>query len=142
MSAKFAKIFIIDDDPEIIKLVKFILKDNSHKFFSAQNGKIALAELEKQNFDLFLVDRLMPRMDGISFIKAVKNDLKLDTPVILMSAHDQEDKKLNEIADLIYDIIPKPFSALRLKMIIRNALQYQSLNNKYISLIKSVITDE
>ena len=142
MSVKSAKILIVDDDPEIIKLVKFILKDTSYNFFSAQNGKLALTELERQNYDLLLVDRLMPRMDGLSFIKVVKNDLKLDVPVILMSAHDQEDKSLNELADLIYDIVPKPFTALRLKLIIRNALQYQSLNNKYVSLIKSVITDE
>ena len=66
----------------------------------------------------------------------------MDVPVILMSAHDQEDKNLNEISDLIYDIIPKPFTALRLKIVIRNALRYQALQYKYVNLIKSVINDE
>ena len=141
MAQKSGKILIVDDDPEIIKLVKLILKNTKHTLSSAQNGKTALTELEKQNFDLLLVDRLMPRMDGISFIKMAKNELKLDIPVILMSAHDMEDKGLTEIFDLIYDIIPKPFTAFRLKMIIRNALQYQSLQKKYVTLIKSVIND-
>jgi DNA-binding NtrC family response regulator len=142
MPKKPAKILIIDDDPEILKLLKIILRGDEFSLFSVQNGRLALAKIKEQHYDLLIVDRLMPRMDGISFIKKLRNDLKLEIPVILMSAHDQDEKTLNEISDLIYDIAPKPFNALRLRLTIRNALKYQKLQKKYITMIKTVIRNE
>jgi DNA-binding response OmpR family regulator len=142
MSAKSKHILLVDDDPEIIKLVKIYLKDTKFKISDVQNGLSALAAIKKETFDLLIVDRLMPRMDGISLVKKLKVDLNYDGLIIMMSAHDHEDKKLLEIFDHIYDIIPKPFTANRLKLTIRNAFNYKRIQQKYLTIINSVIQDE
>ena len=142
MSVKSKHILLVDDDPEIIKLVKIYLKDTKFKITEVQNGLSALAAIKKQTFDLLIVDRLMPRMDGITLINKLKVDLNYDGLIIMMSAHDHEDKKLLEIFDHIYDIIPKPFTANRLKLTIRNAFNYIKMQQKYLTIINSVINDD
>lgn len=142
MSAKSKHILLVDDDPEIIKLVKIYLKDTKFKITDVQNGLSALAAIKKETFDLLIVDRLMPRMDGITLVHKLKVDLNYDGLIIMMSAHDHEDKKLLEIFDHIYDIIPKPFTSNRLKLTIRNAFNYKKIQQKYLTIINSVINDE
>jgi two-component system, OmpR family, response regulator VanR len=142
MSAKSKHILLVDDDPEIIKLVKIYLKDTEFKITDVQNGISALAAIKKESFDLLIVDRLMPRMDGITLVNKLKDDLNYDGLIIMMSAHDHEDKKLLEIFDHIYDIIPKPFTANRLKLTIRNAFNYKKIQQKYLTIINSVINDD
>jgi DNA-binding response OmpR family regulator len=142
MVAKQKQILLVDDDPEIIKLIKIYLKDANFNVTDVQNGHSALDAIKKNTFDLLIVDRLMPRMDGISLVKKLMIDLNYDGLIIMMSAHDHEDKKLLEIYDHIYDIIPKPFTANRLKLTIRNALNYKKMQKKYFTLINSVISDE
>ena len=142
MSAKLKHILLVDDDPEIIKLVKIYLKDTKFKITDVQNGISALAAIKKETFDLLIVDRLMPRMDGITLVNRLKVDLNYDGLIIMMSAHDHEDKKLLEIFDHIYDIIPKPFTSNRLKLTIRNAFNYKKIQQKYLTIINSVINDD
>ena len=142
MAVKQKQILLVDDDPEIIKLIKIYLKDANFNLTDVQNGHSALDAIKKNTFDLLIVDRLMPRMDGIALVKKLMIDLNYDGLIIMMSAHDHEDKKLLEIYDHIYDIIPKPFTANRLKLTIRNALNYKKMQKKYFTLINSVISDE
>ncbi len=142
MSVPPKHILLVDDDPEIIKLVKIYLDKNGFKISSAQNGHSALAAIKKEKFDLLIVDRLMPRMDGITLITKLKADMNYDGLIIMMSAHDHEDKKLQEIYDYIFDIVPKPFTAGRLKLTIRNALNLKKMQDKYFTLINTVINDE
>ena len=71
-------------------------------------------------------------------IKVDKYDLKND----VKKKHDHEDKKLLDIYDHIFDIVPKPFTANRLKLTIRNALNLKKMQDKYFTLINAVINDE
>ena len=135
-------ILLVDDDPEIIKIVKFYLSDEGFMITAVQNGHSALAALKKDKFDLMIVDRLMPRMDGITLVTKLKIELNYDGLIIMMSAHDHEDKKLLDIYDHIFDIVPKPFTANRLKLTIRNALNLKKMQDKYFALINTVINDE
>lgn len=141
MPQKNARLLLVDDDPEIPKLISFYLDGCGYDITTAQNGQIALQILNQQKFDLILVDRMMPRMDGITFVLKIKETSVHDGLIIVMSAHDQENKALLEIYDHIYDIIPKPFTSHRLKLSIRNALAYKFLNDKYFKIINSVIQE-
>lgn len=141
LPSKNAHILIVDDDPEIAKLITFYLDGSGYTLNSVQNGHSALEMLKASTYDLVLVDRMMPRMDGITFINQACQSRLHHGPVIIMSAHDQENKAILEISDLIYDILPKPFSSHRLKILIRNALEYKFLRDKYESIIKSVINE-
>ena len=141
LPAKTAHILIVDDDPEIAKLIRFYLNGAGYILDATQNGQSALELLKEKKYDLILVDRMMPRMDGITFVNQTHNSGIHNGPVIIMSAHDQENKAILEISDIIYDILPKPFTSHRLKISIRNALEYKFLRDRYETIINSVINE-
>jgi len=124
-------ILIIDDDPNILNLVRFYLEKDKYNITGAGNGKQAISILTKQNFDLILVDMLMPQMDGLTFIKEIKQELHLECPVIMVTAQDPTDNMMRIIYDYAYDIIQKPFTSVRLRLTVHNALKYKDLSDKY-----------
>ena len=69
----------------------------------------------------------MPRMDGITFIKTINERKLFDGQIIMISAYDNDDKSLIEIYELIFDILPKPFTSFRLNLTVRNAIKYTYL---------------
>jgi len=80
------KILIVDDDPQIVKLLKYLLKYEGHKIVTALEGKTALKLSEKIAFDLFITDIIMPEIDGIELIVKLKNYNK---KIIAISGQDE-----------------------------------------------------
>ena len=81
-----AHILIVDDDPDISKLIQFYLDGLEYTLLSVQNGQAGLDELKNKKYDLLLVDRMMPRIDGITFINKIHESGIHKGPVIIMSA--------------------------------------------------------
>jgi len=127
-------ILIIDDDPNILNLVKFYLEKDKYTIIGAHNGKLAISLLTKQQFDLILVDMLMPQMDGLTFIKEIREELHLECPVIMVTAQEPTEKMMRIIYEYAYDIIQKPFSSIRLRLTVHNALKFKDLMDKYTRL--------
>ncbi|HYD32801.1 MAG TPA: response regulator [Azospirillaceae bacterium] len=67
-----AKILVVEDAPAVRLVVVEVLTDAGHAVFEAQDGREALGVLEKQAFDLVITDILMPEVDGIEVIKAIR----------------------------------------------------------------------
>lgn len=105
------KILIVDDDPNILLSLEFLLSKNNYQVFIARNGMEALASVEKDVPDVVLLDIMMPDLDGYlvcEFIK--KNEAYKHAKVIFLSARSKESdiEKGYEMGADLY--IVKPFS--------------------------------
>ena len=110
-----AKIFIVEDEPSIVQLVKYNLEKQNFKVLVSNNGEEGLQEIKKTEPDLILLDWMLPDLSGIDICKALRKDTKFkNIPIIMLTARSQEEDKvlgLNVGAD---DYLPKPFSNLEL----------------------------
>lgn len=85
-------IMTIDDSPTMRKIVGLSLKTESFEIIEAENGLDALAKLLEQKVDLFIVDINMPVMDGIEFVKVLRNNVDYArTPVIMLTTESEKE---------------------------------------------------
>lgn len=77
--------------------------------FEAENGKKAIEELQKRKFDLVLLDWNMPEVQGIDVLRFIRNQLKLDIPVIMITAEAEKEKVIEAAKEGVTDYIVKPF---------------------------------
>lgn len=87
-------ILIVDDSPSVRQVVGIALKSSGYDIIEAVDGKDALEKLDGRKINLIISDVNMPNMDGISFVKAVKEnpDYKF-TPVLMLTTESEESKK-------------------------------------------------
>jgi two-component system repressor protein LuxO len=81
---------------------------------------------------------LMPEMDGYTLLEKINADSKINTLVIVITAHNLVDDLMRAVELGAYDILQKPFTANRLKLTIKNALSYKNLFEKYSKLKRTV----
>ncbi|HIK38559.1 MAG: response regulator transcription factor [Geminocystis sp.] len=117
------KLLLVDDDPNLILLVKDYLEYNGYEVITASHGREALSILERETPDLIICDVMMPEMDGYSFVKQVRENPRWRwLPVIFLSAKGQVSdriKGLNEGAD-VYMV--KPFEPEELVAQVKSTL--------------------
>lgn len=101
-------IFIVEDDPAIQALLHDFLLEAGYAVAVASDGVEALSRFEEQTFDLVLLDLLLPKMDGYSVCRAIRE--KSDVPVIMLTALDGEDAQIRGLDLRADDYITKPFS--------------------------------
>jgi DNA-binding response OmpR family regulator len=104
-------IVCIEDEPEMIDLVKLILRRADYEFVGAVGGREGLEAVRKLNPDLVLLDLMMPDVDGWEVYRQIKADDELkDTPVIVITAKAQSiDRVLGLHIAKVDDYITKPF---------------------------------
>ena len=129
-----ATLLVVDDDPDILRVVRFYLAKQRYRILAADNGKSALDLLHTDpNVELILSDVMMPEMSGLELLKAVRGDPYLaDIPVILISAEGETSKKvagLNLGAD---DFVTKPFNFDELTARVRNHLRLRRLQRQVL----------
>lgn len=121
------KLLLIDDDPNLILLVKDYLEFRGYEVITAENGREALEVLEKQTADMIICDVMMPEMDGYSLVSAIRSDPKTSwIPVLFLSAKGQSQdrvKGLNIGAD-VYMV--KPFEPEELVAQVESSLKQAS----------------
>lgn len=107
-------IFIVDDDRDLVYILKAALEINGFIVISAFDGQIALNMLRNNTPDLMIVDLTMPGLDGWRFTMKVRQDKKFEkTPIIVCSGLLEEEKpaQAHESANLY---LPKPFDIMEL----------------------------
>ncbi len=123
------RLLLIDDDPNLILLVKDYLEFRGYEVVTAENGREALEVLEQEipNIDMIICDVMMPEMDGYSLVKHVREDPKTSwIPVLFLSAKGQSQdrvKGLNTGAD-VYMV--KPFEPEELVAQVESSLKQAS----------------
>ena len=125
---------MIDDDPHLTRMVELYFKDSEFELVSVKNGRVALQTIQQRDFDVVLLDIQMPEMDGITMLQKVPDEIKEETPFIILTAHGPIEDAIKAIEYGAYDILQKPFERQRLLLTIRNALKYQTLRQQYVKL--------
>lgn len=103
-----AKILIVDDEPDIYQLVRRYAEHEGHETTEASDGVDAVALCRENDFDIIIMDVMMPDMDGFTACKQIKK-IK-DIPVLMLSARGAEYDKLYGFELGIDDYMVKPFS--------------------------------
>jgi two-component system alkaline phosphatase synthesis response regulator PhoP len=104
------RILIIDDEPDIIKVIRYRLKSMGYEIATAINGKEGLEAVRAIKPDLVLLDYLMPLLNGAEVCKEIRNDALLKhIPVILMTASIPTELEENIQTMGVDDYILKPF---------------------------------
>jgi DNA-binding response OmpR family regulator len=105
------KVVCIEDEPEMIELIKLILGRKNFKLIGAVGGREGLGVVRKEKPDLVLLDLMMPDMDGWEVYQQMKADEELnDIPVIVVTAKAQSiDKVLGLHIAKVDDYVTKPF---------------------------------
>ncbi len=110
------RILCIEDDPEVIDLIRLILKRRSHVVEGASGGKAGLQAVRERKPDLVLLDLMMPDMDGWDVYQQMKADESTKSiPVIIVTARAQTiDRVMGLQIAKVDDYIVKPFSPRQL----------------------------
>ena len=114
-------ILICDDEPDIVNALRIYLADPDYRLLEASNGRQALAVAEREDLHLVLLDIMMPELDGIAALAALRKISNV--PVILLTAKSEDADKilgLNVGAD---DYITKPFNPLEVTARVRSQLR-------------------
>ena len=123
-----AHILVVDDDEGIRLLVKKYLNENNYLVTTADTAENADQKIKLINFDLIILDIMMPGKSGLEFIKENKN--KLETPVILLTAKGEAIERIEGLEIGADDYLPKPFEPRELILRIQNILDKTKKNNQ------------
>ena len=105
-------ILVVDDDQNILVLVKTILSQKDYRVSTALNGEEALELMKKEKFQAIIVDALMPLMDGNVLARKIKENPKTqDLPIIMITASKDVDMVKKSFSSGCVLFLPKPFTA-------------------------------
>ena len=105
------KVLIIDDEIHIVELLKFNLEVSGYEVDYAYEGLDGFSKIMKNNPDIILLDWMLPGISGIEMLKKIRKDDKLNQkPVIMLTAKNMENNKIEGLEVGADDYITKPFS--------------------------------
>lgn len=132
-----SRILIVDDDKAIRKLISVYLDNEGMKTEQAEDAIEALALLEKNDFDLIILDIMMPKLDGIQACLKIREERSM--PIIMLSAKSEDMDKIQGLASGADDYLSKPFNPLELIARVKSQLRRYKKYNTHSSVDKSVI---
>jgi CheY-like chemotaxis protein len=104
-----AKILVVEDDPQNLYLVTYLLEKNGFEAVAARDGEEGVALAKEHKPDLILMDMLLPKMDGYAATRAIKADPELaDTTVVALTAYSMKGDKAKVMEAGCSGYIPKP----------------------------------
>ena len=106
------KILVVEDDPPVRNLITVTLSAEDYAVFTAASGAEAVSEAASRNPDIILLDLGLPDRDGVEVIEKIRS--WTDTPIIVISARDEDADKIGALDAGADDYITKPFSVAEL----------------------------
>lgn len=135
MSDKGFKILLVEDDDALRFIVKDNLEQHHYQVEAAENGEIALQLFAQNEFDLIILDVMLPKVDGFQVAKTVRNKNE-QIPIIFLTARSMTEDKITGLTLGGDDYIPKPFSMeellLKIKIFLKRS-QAHPVSNSGIS---------
>ena len=135
-----ARILVVDDDLGMRDLLEIMLTQEDYEVACCGDPNSALQRVQKEQFDLVITDLKMPRMDGIEFLKQVK-EVKPETQVILITAFASGNTALSAMKEGAYDYIEKNFDIDELKRIVHEAMEKKGIKRQEAQFIKDLADD-
>ena len=116
------KLLVVDDEPSILTLLKFNLEQSGFEVLTAENGLDALEIASNEDLTMIVLDLMLPGMDGMDVCKTLRQE-KINTPILMLTAKDDEFDKILGLELGADDYMTKPFSTrevvARVKAILR-----------------------
>lgn len=128
------KILIVDDEKMIRNVVKEYAEFEGYETAEAENGMEAVEICRKEDFDIIVMDIMMPRLDGYSAIKEIHKTKPI--PVIMLSARGEEYDKLFGFEIGVDDYVVKPFSPKELMARIKAVLKRSAAKEQQMDIIR------
>lgn len=126
-------IHLIDDEPVIHDVLGQLLSAEGYQVEISSSGEEALTKFREQEFDLVLLDLLMPGMDGLEVLKEIKK-IDPEVPIIIITAYASVESALSAMKMGAFDYIQKPFKNEELLLTISRALEHRQLKEENIRL--------
>ena len=115
------KLLLVDDEPLILKGLKFSLEQDGYQTVLAADGEEALAKVDAEDFDLILLDVMLPKMSGIEVCQRIRE--KSSVPIIMLTAKGEDMDKILGLEYGADDYMTKPFNILEVKARIKTILR-------------------
>ncbi len=115
------RILVVDDDPNLLVILADQLRADGFEVSTARDGLEAMRRLEHAWPDLLVIDMMMPRMDGLTLAREVKD--RADLPIIVLTAIDTGDNKADLLEEVAEDYVTKPYHYPELRARINRVLK-------------------
>ncbi|MDR2465077.1 MAG: response regulator transcription factor [Streptococcaceae bacterium] len=103
------KILVVDDEESIVTLLKYNLEKEGYAVDTANDGQTAFEMAKNMSYDFFLFDIMMPGIDGMDLTRRLRQD-KINTPILILTAKDDQIEKIIGLEIGADDYLTKPFS--------------------------------
>ena len=133
------RILVVDDEEDILELVRFHLAGEGYQLALAATGEEALKKAKREAFDLIVLDLMLPGLDGLEVAKALKADAKTQAvPIIMLTAKGEDADVVTGLEIGAEDYITKPFSprvlTARVKAVLRRRFREPRDDTKTIAI--------
>ena len=133
-----AKILIVDDRPENIRLLVAKLENEYYDVFVASSGKEAIKTTKNMNPDIILLDVMMPQMNGFEVCSIIKNDINtMHIPVVMITALNTKEDKIHGLNVGANDFLTKPIDHIALMTRIKSLTQLKTIIDELALQIKT-----
>lgn len=137
MSKKTGTILVVDDEPNIRRVLEAVLARDGHTVLTAENGKKGLDVLSREStVDILISDLIMPDINGVELLAAAKA-INPNLPVLMITAHGTIKSAVDAMKLGALDYIPKPFDLDEIKLVVKNALDRKNLDDKPKRAVRS-----
>lgn len=139
-------ILIVDDEEDILELIKYNLKNEGYTVLTAQSGELAIKVVKQSQPDLMVLDLMLPGIDGLDVTRYLRNhEHTLDMPIVMLTAKGEESDIITGLELGANDYISKPFSPMvliaRIRSILRRRRKAQGQKPEKIKQAGALIID-
>ena len=123
------KILLVDDENSLREMLSILLQREGYQVENAADGAAALTLAQENNYDLIISDIQMPKMTGIDLLRQLR-EVENDVTVIMMTAFSSTEEAVAAMKLGAYDYITKPFKNDEIRLVIKNALEREQLQQE------------
>ena len=128
------RILVVEDEKDIQNIIKAFLENEEYKVETADDGLDAINLIQKNNYDLILLDIMLPKIDGFTICEMIRKNSNV--PIIILTALTDEESQLKGFDKLADDYITKPFSMPVLLKHIEAIFRRTNNSNENTSILK------
>jgi DNA-binding response OmpR family regulator len=134
------RIMVVEDDPQVRRLMAFLLDNEGFKVTACADGREALDAIDHADPDLVLLDLMMPNIDGVQFAKTLRSRQRYQKlPILVVTARDQQIDKYEAFKVGANAFLTKPFDPVELMLNVRSLLSLSSKADRPTTVCIGVI---
>src|SRR3989454_3313688 len=137
--ARVPTILVVEDEPEIVELLRSYLERDGHRVLTAADGEAAIREVEAATPDLVVLDLMLPRLDGWEVSRRIR--ALMPVPIIMLTARDREEDKIRGLELGADDYVTKPFSPREVVARVRAVLRRNRHEGRDALIVGDLIVD-